>query len=227
MAVHLYGRAAPIENLAKLGLPVVEDAAQAHGLRLGSRRAGSAGLLGCFSFYPTKNLGAFGDGGAVTTSDAELAARVRELRAYGERPRHFARLAGANSRLDELQAALLRVRLRRLDDDNRRRAEIAARYDDALGRTSPRGVHHLYVVRSPRRDEFRAHLAEFGIETAIHYPWTIGEQPAFATACRHGELEVSTRAAREVASLPCYAHLSSDEEAVVAEQLSALAVGRG
>lgn len=219
VAVHLYGRPAPIEELAKLGLPVVEDAAQAHGLDLGSQRAGSAGLLGCFSFYPTKNLGGFGDGGAVTTSDTELAARVRELRAYGERPRQFACAVGANSRLDELQAALLRVRLRRLDDDNRRRAEIVARYDVALGRPSPRGVHHLYVVRPPRRDEFRARLAEAGIETAIHYPWGIGEQPAFASARRHGELEVSTRAAREVVSLPCYAHLGFDEEAVVAEQL--------
>ena len=223
VAVHLYGRAAPIEELARIGLPVVEDAAQAHGLDLGSRRAGSAGLLGCFSFYPTKNLGAFGDGGAVTTSDADLAARVRELRAYGERPRHFARVAGTNSRLDELQAALLRVRLRRLDDDNRRRAEVAASYDVAFRHSSPYGVHHLYVVRPPSRAEFRARLAEVGIETAIHYPWGIGEQPAFASARRHGELEVSTRAAREVVSLPCYAHLSSDEEAVVAEQLSVLA----
>jgi dTDP-4-amino-4,6-dideoxygalactose transaminase len=212
VAVHLYGRPAPVAELLELGLPVIEDAAQAHGLRLGG------GIAGCFSFYPTKNLGAFGDAGAVVTSDPELAERVRELRQYGDRPRHFAMRLGTNSRLDELQAALLRVRLPRLDQENRRRAEIAAAYDAALGRTSPKGVHHLYVVRSDRRDELQAQLADAGIETAVHYPWTTREQPAFEAARAGGDLDISTAAVREVLSLPCYAFLTeAEQEAVVTE----------
>jgi dTDP-4-amino-4,6-dideoxygalactose transaminase len=216
VAVHLYGRPAHVDALVSLGLPLVEDAAQAHGLLIDGRPAGSIGTAGCFSFYPTKNLGAFGDGGAVVTSEPGLAETVRRLRSYGEEPRYFARQLGANSRLDELQAALLRVRLRRLEEDNRRRAEIAAAYDEALGKTSPDGVHHLYVVRTDRRDEVRAQLAKAGIDTAVHYPWTISEQPAFAAARRGGGLDVSRAAAREVLSLPCYAHLTDAEvESVV------------
>ena len=217
VAVHLYGRPAPVDELLTLGLPLVEDAAQAHGLVIDGRPAGSIGVAGCFSFYPTKNLGAFGDGGAVVTSDPGLAEAVRELRSYGEEPRYFARRPGTNSRLDELQAALLRVRLRRLEDDNRRRAEIAAAYDEELGRPSPDGVHHLYVVRSARRDELRSKLADAGIETGVHYPWAISEQPAFADARQGDALEASTAAAREVLSLPCYAHLTeAEQEQVVA-----------
>ena len=219
VAVHLYGRPAPIGKLLELGLPVVEDAAQAHGLLVDGRPAGSIGHAGCFSFYPTKNLGAFGDAGAVVTSDPALATAVRELRSYGESPRHFARRQGANSRLDELQAALLCLRLPRLASENRRRAEIAAAYDEALGRKSPEGVHHLYVLRSGRRDELRSHLGEAGIETAIHYPWTISEQPAFVGARRGDGLSAGTAAAREVLSLPCYAFLTDDEQARVVEVL--------
>jgi dTDP-4-amino-4,6-dideoxygalactose transaminase len=215
VVVHLYGRPAPMAELAALGLPVVEDAAQAHGLPVGN--------LACFSFYPTKNLAAFGDGGAVVSSDGGLAQRIRELRSYGEEPRYYARREGTNSRLDELQAAFLRVRLRRLEEGNRRRAEIAAAYDEALGRRSPAGVHHLYVVRSPRRDELREELAEAGVETAVHYPWTIAEQPAFAAARRAGPLDESTAAAREVLSLPCYAHLTDAEVERVAGAIAGTA----
>lgn len=227
VAVHLYGRPAPVDELLALGLPVVEDAAQAHGLVIGGRPAGSMGVAGCFSFYPTKNLGAFGDGGAVVTSDLQLAEAVRELRSYGEQPRHFARREGANSRLDELQAAFLRVRLRRLEPDNRRRAEIAAAYDEALGRPSPDGVHHLYVVRTGRRDEVRSQLAAAGIETAVHYPWTISEQPAFEAARRGNRLDASTAAAREVLSLPCHAHLTDPEQERVVAALPAEAIRAG
>ncbi|MGH3079767.1 MAG: DegT/DnrJ/EryC1/StrS family aminotransferase [Gaiellaceae bacterium] len=211
VVVHLYGRPAPVDELLRLGLPLVEDAAQAHGLVLDERPAGSIGVAGCFSFYPTKNLGAFGDGGAVVTSDPDLAAAVRRLRGYGEEPRYFATQLGTNSRLDELQAAFLRVRLRRLEADNSRRAEIAAGYDEALERSSPDGVQHLYVLRTTRRDELRAQLAEAGIETAVHYPWAISEQPAFAEARRGAALDESVAAAREVASLPCYPQLSDAE----------------
>ena len=198
VAVHLYGRPAPVAELLELGLPVVDDAAQAHGLEL-------EGTIAAYSFYPTKNLGAFGDGGAVATSDEGLAESVRELRSYGHQAQ-----PGVNSRLDELQAALLRVRLRRFEEDNRRRAEIAARYDDAFGRTSPTGVHHLYVIRTEQRDDVRAELLEAGVETGVHYPRTIAEQPAFAAA-RVGNVPVSTAAAREVLSLPCYPHLTDEE----------------
>jgi dTDP-3-amino-3,4,6-trideoxy-alpha-D-glucose transaminase len=219
VAVHLYGRPAPIGELLQLGLPVVEDSAQAHGLQIDDRPVGSLGLAGCFSFYPTKNLRAFGDAGAVVTSDPELAETVRELRGYGERPRHFARRLGTNSRLDELQAALLRVSLQRLKVDNFRRAQIADAYDRALGHASPRGVHHVYVIRSKRRDQLRAQLAEAGIDTAVHYPWAVSEQPAFEAARRGDDLRESTVAAREVLSLPCYAHLSAAEQDRVVEAL--------
>ena len=221
VAVHLYGRPAPVDELLELGVPVIEDAAQAHGLEIGGRPAGSIGVAGCFSFYPTKNLHAFGDAGAVATSDPMLAETVRELREYGERPRHFARRLGTNSRLDELQAALVRVGLRRLRTDNRRRAEIAGLYDRALDQMSPEGVHHVYIVRSDTRDELRAQLVDAGIETAVHYPWTISDQPAFATALRGGDLTASTAAAREVLSLPCYAHVTEAEQQRVLQALNA------
>ena len=220
VAVHLYGRPAPVARLLELGVPVVEDAAHAHGLELDGRPAGSLAQAGCFSFYPTKNLGAFGDAGAVVTSDEALADGVRTLRSYGEETRHFSRRVGTNSRLDELQAALLRVRLRRLDQDIRRRAEIAAAYDQALGRASPPGVHHLYVIRSGEREELRRRLGDAGIETAVHYPWAIGEQPAFAAAPRAADGSVSFSAAREVLSLPCYPQLTEAEQARVVNALS-------
>jgi dTDP-3-amino-3,4,6-trideoxy-alpha-D-glucose transaminase len=215
VAVHLYGRPAPVEPLNQLGIPVVEDSAQAHGLPVTS-------ILGCFSFYPTKNLGAFGDGGAVATSDRELAERVRSLRIYGAGPDGRSDVNGLNSRLDELQASLLRVRLRRLREDNERRAEIALNYDAALGHESPPGVHHLYVVRSASRDELRTVLHEAGIETKVHYPFALSEHPAFATERRVDELEASKTASKDVLSLPCYPHLTLTEERVVAAQLRQL-----
>jgi dTDP-4-amino-4,6-dideoxygalactose transaminase len=218
VAVHLYGRPAPVAALAELGVPVVEDCAQAHGLEV-------TGELGCFSFYPTKNLGGFGDGGAVATSNPELAERVRELRAYGAAPDGLSTEPGLNSRLDELQAALLRVRLRRLRDDNQRRAEIARTYDDALGRRSPPGVNHLYVVRSPRRNDLRHALHGDGIETLIHYPLGLRDHPAYENAPRRAVLEASEIASREVVSLPCYAHLSVEEEQYVGARLAAIGAG--
>lgn len=215
VAVHLYGRPAPIEALGELGVSVVEDCAQAHGLEVTSG-------LGCFSFYPTKNLGAFGDGGAVATSDPELAERVRSLREYGQGPDGRSTRPGLNSRLDELQAALLRVRLRRLGEDNTRRAEIARTYDAVLGRTSPPGVHHLYVVRATRRDELRDALRRARIETTVHYPFPLSEHPTLAGARRGDSLEASVAATRDVLSLPCYAYLSRDEEERVAAELETL-----
>jgi dTDP-4-amino-4,6-dideoxygalactose transaminase len=223
LAVHLYGRPAAVEALAGLDAVLVEDGAQAHGLEPPGGRIGAHAAVACYSFYPTKNVGAFGDAGAVTTDDPELAARARSLRVYGEEERHRAARIGLNSRLDELQAAFLRVRLERLAPDNARRAEIAALYDDALGRASPPGVHHAYVVRSPERDGLRAFLLDEGIETAIHYPWALSEQAAFADARRVGALAVSERATREVVSLPCNPYVRDDEVSRVAEALRAAA----
>lgn len=215
-AVHLYGRRAPVDSLLELGLPVVEDAAQAHGL------GAPIGALATYSFYPTKNVGAFGDGGAVVTADAGLANRLRRLRQYGEHPRYCAQEIGLNSRLDELQAALLRVRLRGTADENTRRREIADAYDAALGRRSPAGVNHLYVVRVRDRDAFRRRLDERGIDTAVHYPYLLSQQPAFSACRRADDLAVAQRAVGEVVSLPCFGDLTSEEERRVAAALSEL-----
>jgi dTDP-3-amino-3,4,6-trideoxy-alpha-D-glucose transaminase len=221
VTVHLYGRPAPVAELEPLGLPVIEDAAQAFGLALPEGCAGSVGRIGSFSFYPTKNLAAFGDGGAVVTNDEELASTIRELRAYGERPRYFAVRAGMNSRLDELQAALLRLRLHAVSEENARRLEIATLYDEAIGASTPRGVYHLYVVRSTRRDDLRQRMNDLGVQTLIHYPWTIDQQPAFAAFTRDGDLDCSHAAAAEVLSVPCHPFMTTAEIQHVASALAA------
>jgi dTDP-4-amino-4,6-dideoxygalactose transaminase len=217
--VHLYGLCADVEGLRGLGLEIVEDAAQAHGV------AGTLGDAAAFSFYPTKNLGAFGDGGAVVTNDAEVASTARSLRVYGERDRYESVEAGWNSRLDELQAAVLSVKLARLEEGNARRRAIAARYDtvgDELGlerQVVPEGfrhAYHLYVIRSPDREGLRRRLAERGVETLVHYPRAVHQHPAYARLARPG-LEESERLAAEVLSLPLYPELSDDEVAAVIE----------
>jgi dTDP-4-amino-4,6-dideoxygalactose transaminase len=222
--VHLYGQPADMPAIcavaAKHQLCVIEDCAQAHGATIQQRQVGTWGDAAAFSFYPTKNLAAFGDGGAVVTNDPQLATRLRELRMYGWRERYISESAGMNTRLDELQAAILRVQLRHLPHDNNRRREIAARYSHSLGKPAPPAghVYHQYVIRSSRRDELRHHLRERGIETAILYPQPIHQQPAYrgriATA---GELPVTERAARELLCLPIHPWLSdSDADRVAA-----------
>ncbi|MGA7991219.1 MAG: DegT/DnrJ/EryC1/StrS family aminotransferase [Thermoanaerobaculia bacterium] len=223
LPVHLYGRVADVDAIAAFarqrGLALVEDCAQAHGATWNGKPVGSFGRAAAWSFYPTKNLGALGDGGAVTTDDAAAAARVVRLRAYGYVTRNDAVEPGLNSRLDELQAAVLRVRLKKLAAGNRRRAEIAARYDAALAgairvpppaRAGETLAHHLYVVRIPDRDAFRARLAGSGVGTEVHYPRAVHEQPAFARFPR-GPLRVTERASREVVSLPLHPRLSDAE----------------
>ncbi len=229
--VHLYGQAADLDALSTLaqrhGAWLIEDCAQAHGARFLQsseidRPVGTIGDLACFSFYPTKNLGAAGDGGMVVTRNAQLAERVRLLRQYGWRERYVSDIAGLNSRLDELQAALLRVKLRHLDNWNLRRRLLAARYDELLAGTpvttppvapGNEHVYHLYVVRSQQRDALQAHLAARGIATAIHYPVPVHKQPAyrhFAPAPSHqgvNRLIETERAAAEVLSLPIYPQL--------------------
>jgi dTDP-4-amino-4,6-dideoxygalactose transaminase len=224
--VHLYGRVADMERILAFakanGLLLVEDCAQAHGAMLGGRLAGSFGDAAAWSFYPTKNLGALGDGGTVTTARPDVAGKIRKLRLYGYATRNDADVAGFNSRLDELQAAGLRVSLGRLAARNARRAAIAARYDAALAplapllRTPPPvraaevPAHHVYVVRVGDRDAFRERLAAAGVGTDVHYPRAVHEQPAFAALPR-GPLPETERAMREVVSLPLYPQLADDE----------------
>jgi dTDP-4-amino-4,6-dideoxygalactose transaminase len=215
--VHLYGRCAEMEPILQLartrGLKVVEDAAQAHGAEHAGRRAGSLADAAAFSFYPTKNLGALGDAGAVVTGDADVAARARRLREYGEEERYRSVEPGVNSRLDPLQAAVLLCKLGRLDGWNERRAELARRYR-AAGLDAPAGAHHLFVIRVPDREAFRARLAEAGVQTLVHYPLPVHGHPAYARLARPG-LETSERLAREVVSLPLYPELTDEEAAAV------------
>jgi dTDP-4-amino-4,6-dideoxygalactose transaminase len=221
--VHLYGRPADLPGLLavarRAGLLVVEDCAQAHGARLGGRLIGTFGDLAAFSFYPTKNLGAFGDAGAVLTTDPALAGRVRRLRNYGQAERNHHVEKGVNSRLDELQAALLRVTLAYLDQHNEERRTLAGRYRRQLvGVSLPkekpglRHVYHLFVVSHPDRDGLCSRLAGRGVGTMVHYPRPLHLQPAYAEfGSGPGSLPAAERAAREVLSLPLYVGLGGAE----------------
>jgi len=217
--VHLYGRPVEMEPLLALcrarGILVVEDACQAHGARYRGRPAGSLGDAGCFSFYPTKNLGAWGDAGAVVTDDAGLAERLRLLRSHGEGTRHHHELPARTDRLDALQAAILRVKLERLDEANERRRAAGAALCEALAGAevapppppAADGDHvfHLFVVRSPERDALREHLDAAGVSNAIHYPTPIHLQPAYADlGMGPGSLPAAERLASEICSLPIF-----------------------
>jgi dTDP-3-amino-3,4,6-trideoxy-alpha-D-glucose transaminase len=222
LPVHIYGHPFDIEALASLGLPVVGDAAQAQGARLRGRDVAAYGAATATSFYPTKNLGCLGDGGLVTTADADLAARVRQGRDYGQAARYQHVALGLNSRLDELQAATLRVKLRHLPAENARRRAIADRYQQALSDLPlvlPRApafgesVWHLYTVRTPRRNELQAFLKAEGVTTLVHYPTIIPLQPALAElGLRHhpGDFPVAERCAAEILSLPIDPVLDDD-----------------
>jgi dTDP-3-amino-3,4,6-trideoxy-alpha-D-glucose transaminase len=229
--VHLYGRTVDLDPILvraeEVGARVVEDAAQAHGACYRGRRVGSFGACGCFSFYPAKNLGAWGDGGALITDDPRIADRVRLLRAHGERPRYHHRLVGTTARLDAVQAAILRVKLRRLDAWNTKRRSLAAALTSALVGTSvatppPPGlgrdhVFHQYVVRAAERDALRAHLAEQRIETGVHYPVPIHLTPAYSPrGDRPARLPCAERLANTVCSLPVHPGLDARDIAHVA-----------
>lgn len=228
--VHLFGHPADMDRLLAIarahGLAVVEDAAQAHGARLGGRRCGTFGHAGCFSFYPAKNLGAFGDGGLVVTDDDALAGRLRELRNYGQRDKNVHATVGGNSRLDTLQAAVLDVKLPHLEAWNAARAAHAARYEDLLRHADvltpltangAQPVFHLYVVRSRQRDALREHLQAAGIQTGIHYPTPVHLQPAYASLGHaRGAFPVAERLASEILSLPMFPELRADEIELVA-----------
>lgn len=231
--VHLFGATVDLDPILELtreaGIHVVEDACQAHGARYRGRRAGSVGVLGCFSFYPTKNLGAWGDGGAVVTSVPELADRIRLLRAHGERPRYNHRIVGTTARLDALQAAVLQPKLERLDERNEERrrlgSELRARLT-ATGALEGKNaielvelpfaeadhVYHLFVIRSERRDDLRAYLQERGVASAIHYPSPIHLTEAYAhLGLGPGSLPVSEAHAERICSLPLFPGMSDAE----------------
>lgn len=228
--VHLMGATvdmAPILAVAREhDLRVVEDTAQAHGARLRGRRVGTFGDIGCFSFYPTKNLGAWGDGGAIVTADAELADRVRLLRCHGERPRYHHQIVGTTARLDALQAAVLRIKLRELDavSDERRRLGAALREaleGTSVGLPSPvcdeaDHVYHLFIVRTNDRDGLREHLTGEGVGTAVHYPVPIHRVGAYADlGFGAGSMPVAERLAEQICTLPLFPGMSEDELARV------------
>lgn len=224
--VHLYGQPAPLEQILKLArdhqLFVIEDCAQSHGAMYQGKRAGSLGQLGAFSFYPTKNLGAFGDGGMIVTSDPDLYKRLTLLRQYGWEQRYISKIPGENSRLDTLQAALLRQKLQHLDENNLRRNRLAQLYTRGLTnqvkvpQQNPGSTHvyHLYVIRTPAREALRLFLQEKGIMTAIHYPQPIHLQPAYLNRIKiSGKLTATEAIYPEILSLPLYPQL--DETSVL------------
>lgn len=235
--VHLYGHPADLPAILALAqqydLHVIEDCAQAHGARLHGRRVGQWAPIAAFSFYPTKNLGALGDGGAIATTDATLAENVRLLREYGWRERYISQIGGLNSRLDELQAALLSVKLRYLDAENARRRAIAALYTQHLADASvtrpatasgAEHVYHQYVVQTPERDALKTHLAAQGISTLIHYPVPIHQQPAYQTTAvlGPGGLPQTERLSREILSLPMHPELTDEQVVTVAQAIRTL-----
>ncbi len=224
--VHLYGHPAPMPALLEIarrhGLKVIEDCAQSHGARIGSRTTGTFGDIGAFSFYPTKNLGALGDGGACVSSNSELDARLRLLRQYGWRERYISEIPGLNTRLDELQAAILCVKLPFLKAANERRRQIAATYGARLKETGlilpserPETTHvyHQYVVRTPKREALRAFLEQKGIATGVLYPVPIHLQPAYVGKIQIGPggLSVTEGLCKEILSLPLYPELTDAE----------------
>ena len=234
IATHLYGQLAQIETLARMcrdaGVPLVEDCAQSHGASRGGRMAGSFGDVACFSFYPTKNLGALGDGGAVLTANDALAARVKALRQYGWSSKYeVATLGGCNSRLDEMQAAVLREKLRHLDRQNAQRRAIARRYSEAFSGLPLRlpvslgddFVAHLYVVRTSRRQALRAFLLERGVATDIHYPIADTRQPAWQGRFGGQVLKVTEDACATAVSLPCFPGLTAGDVEQVARSVVA------
>jgi dTDP-4-amino-4,6-dideoxygalactose transaminase len=235
LPVHLYGQCADMDPLRQLaesrGVFLVEDCAQAHGAAYRGKPAGSLGHAGCFSFYPTKNLGGLGDGGMVVTDDSDLACKLRLLRNYGYDEPNRSVTKGYNSRLDELQAAILLVGLAELDGWNERRRSIASTYASALSDTNvappieaeyARHIYHLYVVRAHERERLRAQLRAMGVETMIHYPVPVHRQEGYAKLCRVGQggLERTERISSEILSLPIFPELREEEVQTVIEAVT-------
>lgn len=233
IAVHLYGQAADLDAIgqfcAENGLYLIEDVSQAHGAKWKSKRLGSIGHISCFSCYPTKNLGAIGDAGLITTNDAKLGGKVRMLREYGWQRRYISDIVGRNSRVDELQAAILRIKLRHLDTDNGKRQQLAAQYSKLLAgqalqipasRENSEQVFHLYVIRTGSRRELVEHLKAHDIQAGIHYPVPVHLQPAYKGRIRTAaSMSVTERIAEEVLSLPMYPELEDQQLSEVVQTL--------
>jgi dTDP-4-amino-4,6-dideoxygalactose transaminase len=232
--VHLYGHPADMDPVLKIAgendLRVIEDAAQAHGARYRGKRVGSLGDIGCFSFYPAKNLGACGDGGIVVTDDEDLADRIRILRNYGQKTKNRHDMLGFNSRLDTLQAAILRIKLEFLDEWNAKRRAAAAAYRRALDGMDlvlpapmpwAEPVYHLYVVRTPRRDALRSWLREREIATGVHYPTPVHLHPCYAgLGYREGAFPVAEKLCGEILSLPLFPEIAEEEITHIADAIS-------
>ena len=233
--VHIYGQPAAMEQILCVARQwrcfVIEDCAQAHGATIGDQKVGTFGDAAAFSFYPTKNLGAIGDAGAVVSNDAAIDARLRSLRQYGWHERYVSDQVGTNSRLDELQAAILRVKLRHLDHRNKKRRTIAARYRAALvstGTAAPRDIPgtthamHLFVLECRRRDSLAGHLSEAGIATALHYPIPVHRQPAYAGRIAGADrLPVTEALYERLLTIPCHPDLTDEQVQVVCDRLKA------
>ena len=235
LVVHLYGQACEMDRITEIcrnhNLKLVEDCAQSHGAYYGDKMTGSFGDFGCFSFYPSKNMGAFGDAGAVTTNDPELARLMKIYRNYGSEKRYYNMVVGANSRLDELQAGLLRVKLTHMDEITKEREQLAARYTEGINNplvikpeTAEGSTHvwHQYVLRVPgRRDEFKQYLEEKGITTIIHYPIPPHLSEAYSyLGIKEGSLPITEQFANEVISLPMYTGMYEEEQNRVIEAVN-------
>jgi dTDP-4-amino-4,6-dideoxygalactose transaminase len=243
MPVHLFGLAAEMEKINEIArahhLPVIEDAAQAIGARYHDRNVGNLGACGCFSFFPSKNLGGAGDGGMITTSDPELADRISVLRDHGSRKKYQYDLLGMNSRLDSLQAAILMVKFRHLEAMAQARRRNADRYRQLFRQAGleksivlpvqPEGLHHVYnqfVIRTPQRDQLREHLRNCGIPTEIYYPFPLHLQPAFAgLGYRPGAFPESEEASRQVLALPVFPQMTEEQQKVVVDRTAEFVAG--
>jgi dTDP-4-amino-4,6-dideoxygalactose transaminase len=227
----LYGQPAEIASIIKIAnqhnLRIIEDCAQAHGAVFNGKKVGSIGDVGCFSFYPTKNLGGVGDGGIITTNNEDTAKKIKLLREYGWQERYISYIQGHNSRLDEMQAAILRIKLKYLDKDNNRRKEIAAKYNNGLKeldiylpkiRIGSSHVYHLYVIRTKKRNELKDFLLANNIMTLIHYPVPVHLQPAYKEYSA-AALEVTEKITEEILSLPMYPELSDESVKYIIETI--------
>ena len=234
LVVHLYGQASKMDDVVtlcnKYNLRLVEDCAQSHGSRFKDKVTGSFGDIGCFSFYPSKNLGAFGDGGAIVTDNPEIDRTVRMLRNYGSEVRYYNKVVGVNSRLDEIQAGLLRVRLKHMDELNQEKKEIAQRYKDEIEnsaielpktREDCEHIWHQFVIRTDRRDDLQRYLKEKGIATIIHYPIPPHLQEAYAyLGHKEGDFPITEKYAKEVLSIPMYNGITPEEQEYVIRMLN-------
>jgi dTDP-4-amino-4,6-dideoxygalactose transaminase len=234
LPVHIYGHPADMGPLMEVaeehGIVVIEDACQAHGAEYHGKKAGSIGSIGCFSFYPGKNIGAYGDAGCLITDDPDLSNRLRMLRNYGQKEKYLSECLGMNSRMDEIQAAVLRVKLAYLDQWNNRRRHLARVYNESFlncdilppaERSYSRHVYHLYVVQTSKRDMICSHLGKQGIETGIHYPVPIHKQSSYSLKCNTKELPVTEKICREIVSLPLNPWIDDETVHFIAEQAAA------